>query len=162
MNNLNDYYNYLNNYNDINFMTNPNTIINDMNYQNIFPNNHIIPNTSSNIASSQIGFQRGNMFNNTYSEYKDYKPANLKATNEREDLIMQIDEQRFALIDLGLYLDIYPSDKNILNKYNYHLNKQQELINIYENKYGPLTLTSKVQTNNWLWNNSPWPWEVQS
>ena len=34
MNNFNDYYNYLNNYNDMNFMTNPNTMITDMNYQN--------------------------------------------------------------------------------------------------------------------------------
>ena len=33
MNNFNDYYNYLNNYNDMNFMTNPNTMITDMNYQ---------------------------------------------------------------------------------------------------------------------------------
>lgn len=40
MNNLNDYYNYLNNYNDMNFMTNPNTMITDMNYQNMFPNNY--------------------------------------------------------------------------------------------------------------------------
>ena len=48
MNNLNDYYNYLNNYNDMNFMTNPNTMITDMNYQNMFPNNYTIPNTNTN------------------------------------------------------------------------------------------------------------------
>ena len=66
MNNLNDYYNYLNNYNDMNFMTNPNTMITDMNYQNMFPNNYTIPNTNTNssITDSQIGFKRGNLFNN--------------------------------------------------------------------------------------------------
>ncbi len=157
MNNLNDYYNYLNNYNDMNLILNPYNTINNV----VYPNN-ILAKDNPNISTSQIGFQRGNMFNNTYSEYKNYKPVNLKAESEKEELLIQIDEQRFALIDLGLYLDIYPNDKNILNKYNYHLNKQQELINIYENKYGPLTLTSKVQTNNWLWNNSPWSWEVQN
>ena len=96
MNNFNDYYNYLNNYNDINFMTNPNTMITDMNYQNMFPNNYITPNanTNNNIADSQIGFKRGNLFSNLYDEYK-------------------------------------------------------------------MTLNSQVQTNTWLWNNSPWPWEVQ-
>ena len=70
MNNLNDYYNYLNNYNDMNFMANPNTMINDMNYQNMFPNNYTIPNTNTNssITDSQIGFKRGNLFNNLYDE----------------------------------------------------------------------------------------------
>ena len=39
MNNYNDYYNYINSgYNDMNFMTNPNSMINDMNYQTVFPN----------------------------------------------------------------------------------------------------------------------------
>ena len=163
MNNLNDYYNYLNNYDDMNFMTNPNTMMNDMNYQNMFPNNYIIPNTgtSSNIADSQIGFKRGNLFNNLYDEYENYKPQELKATNEREDLILQIDENRFATIELGLYLDLYPNDINALNKYNSYLKKEKELITIYESKYGPMTLISPVQTNTWLWNNSPWLWEVQ-
>ena len=41
------------------------------------------------------------------------------------------------------------------------LKKEKELITIYESKYGPMTLNSPVQTNIWLWNNSPWPWEVQ-
>ena len=163
MNNFNDYYNYLNNYNDMNFMTNPNTMITDMNYQNMFPNNYTIPNTNtnSNITDSQIGFKRGNLFNNLYDEYKNYKPQELKASNEREDLILQIDENRFAIIELGLYLDLYPNDTNILNKYNSYLKKEKELITIYESKYGPMALNSPVQTNIWLWNNSPWPWEVQ-
>ena len=163
MNNFNDYYNYLNNYNDMNFMTNPNTMMNDMNYQNMFPNNYIMSNTgtSSNIADSQTGFKKGNLFNSLYDEYKNYKPQELKASSEREDLILQIDENRFAIIELGLYLDLYPNDTNALNKYNSYLKKEKELITIYESKYGPMTLNSQVQTNTWLWNNSPWPWEVQ-
>ena len=90
-----------------------------------------------------------------------YKEEELKASTEREDLILQIDENRFAIIELGLYLDLYPNDTNILNKYNSYLKKEKELITIYESKYGPMTLNSPVQTNIWLWNNSPWPWEVQ-
>ena len=163
MNNFNDYYNYLNNYNDMNFMTNPNTMMNDMNYQNMFPNNYIMSNTgtSSNIADSQTGFKRGNLFNSLYDEYKNYKPQELKASSERDDLILQIDENRFAMIELGLYLDLYPNDTNALNKYNSYLKKEKELITIYESKYGPMTLSSPVQTNTWLWDNSPCPWEVQ-
>ena len=101
------------------------------------------------------------MFNNLYSEYNGFKPQELKATGEREDLILQIDEQRFATIDLGLYLDIYPNDQAALNLFNTYLNKEKALKALYESKYGPLTLSSPVQTNNWLWNDGPWPWEVQ-
>ena len=164
MNNLNDYYNYLNNYDDMNFMTNPNAMINDMNYQNMFPNNYIMPNTStsSNIADSQIGFKRGNLFNNLYDEYKNYKPQELKANNEKEDLLLQIDEQRFAMIEMNLYLYLYPNNKEALNRFNTYLKKEKELVTLYESKYGPLTTSSPVQTNNWTWDNSPWPWEVQS
>ena len=42
-----------------------------------------------------------------------------------------------------------------------YLDKEKELKRVFESKYGPLTLNSPVQTNNWLWDNSPWPWEVQ-
>ena len=167
MNNFNDYYNYLNNnYNDMNFMTDPNNMIYDMNTMTAFPNTFMMPNNNisdnSNITDSQTGFKRGNLFNNLYSEYKNYKPNDLKANSEREDLIMQIDEQRFAIIEMNLYLDIYPNDKNALNKFNSYLRKEKELINLYESKYGPMTISSPVQTANWLWNNSPWPWEVQN
>ncbi len=162
MNNYNDYYNYLNNsYNDMNFMTNPNSMINDMNYQAAFPNNFIQGKPNNNIADPFTGFKRGNMFDNLYDEYKNYKPQELKANSEREDLIMQIDEQRFAIIDLGLYLDLYPNDQNALNLFNNYLNKEKELCMMFEKKYGPLTLDSPVQTKNWLWKNAPWPWEVQ-
>ena len=148
----------------MNFMTNPNTMITDMNYQNMFPNNYITPNTSTNnnIADSQIGFKRGNLFSNLYDEYKNYKPQELKANNEKEDLLLQIDEQRFAMIEMNLYLDLYPNNKEALNRFNTYLKKEKELVTLYESKYGPLTTSSPVQTNNWTWNNSPWPWEVQS
>ena len=160
MNNFNDYYNYLNNnYNDMNFLADPNSMINDMNYQALYPN-AVMP-TNNNILDTKLGFKRGNLFNNLYDEYKNYKPQELKVSNEREDLILQIDENRFAIIELGLYLDLYPNDTDILNKYNSYLKKEKELITIYESKYGPMTLNSPVQTNIWLWNNSPWPWEVQ-
>ena len=167
MNNFNDYYNYLNNnYNDMNFMTDPNNMIYDMNTMTAFPNTFMMPNNNisdnSNITDSQTGFKRGNLFNNLYSEYKNYKPNDLKANSEREDIIMQIDEQTFAIIEMNLYLDIYPNDKNALNKFNSYLRKEKELINLYESKYGPMTISSPVQTDNWLWNNSPWPWEVQN
>lgn len=161
MNNFNDYYNYPNNnYNDMNFITDPKSMIYDMNYQALYPN-AVMP-TNSNILDTKLGFKRGNLFNNLYDEYKNYKPQELKANNEKEDLLLQIDEQRFAMIEMNLYLDLYPNNKEALNRFNTYLKKEKELVTLYESKYGPLTTSSPVQTNNWTWDNSPWPWEVQS
>lgn len=142
--NFNDYYNYLNEFNNINYI----------------PNN-TIENSNNNILNSEEGFKKGNMFKNLYNGYKDYKPVKLTAQSEREDMLMQIQEYSFAATDLELYLDTNPNDNNALNLFNKYLNKKIELINMFEEKYGPLTLNSNVQTNNWLWKNSPWPWEVQ-
>ena len=121
-----------------------------------------IRDSNNNILDTKLGFKRGNLFNNLYDEYKNYKPQELKANNEKEDLLLQIDEQRFAMIEMNLYLDLYPNNKEALNRFNTYLKKEKELVTLYESKYGPLTTSSPVQTNNWTWNNSPWPWEVQS
>ena len=48
MNNYNDYYNYLNGYSDMNYMTNPNNMINDMNLQSLYPQASIMPNNNTN------------------------------------------------------------------------------------------------------------------
>ena len=160
MNNYNEYYNYINGYTDMNYVTNPNNMIGDLNLQNLYPNNYN-SNQNNNLLDTYEGFKRGNMFNNLYDEYKNYKPDTLKANNEREDMLMQLQEIKFAMIDLGLYLDMYPNDKNMLNIFNKHQMKEKELCNMFERKYGPLTFDSEVQTNNWLWDKGPWPWEVQ-
>lgn len=162
--NFNDYYNYLNGINDMNYMPNTNQIIEDLNYQSLMPNNMIVQdkqNQSSNIINTEEGFKRGNMFKNLYNEYKNYKPRKLTASSEREDMLLQIMEYTFAMIDIGLYLDMYPNDKEALKLFNTYLDNKKDLTNMFEEKYGPLTIESDNQTSNWTWDNSPWPWEVQ-
>ena len=34
-----------------------------------------------------------------------------------------------------------------------YLKKEKELVTLYESKYGPLTTSSPVKTNNWTWDN---------
>ena len=159
-----DYYNYVNGYSDMNYMTNPNNMIGDLNVKNLYPianDKSNINNKSSNILDSYDGFKKGNMFKDLYDPYKDFKYVELKANNEREDMLMQLQEVKFAMIDLGLYLDVYPSDRSALDLFNKYQKKEKELCRMFENKYGPLTIDSDVMVNNWLWNNGPWPWEVQ-
>ena len=158
---MNDYYNYLNGFNDMNFMTNPNNMIGDLNYQSLMPNMQSGNNEINSILDSYEGFKRGNMFGNLYDPYRNYKPEELKAKSEREDMLMQLQELKFAMIELGLYLDLNDKDRKALNLFNEYQKKEKQLCKMFEEKYGPLTFDSMEYKNSWTWDNGPWPWEVQ-
>ena len=156
---MKDYYNYLNGFNDMNYMTNPNSMIGDLNYQSLMPN--MQNSQMGSVLDSYEGFKRGNMFGNLYDPYRKYKPQELKAKSEREDMLMQLQELKFAMIELGLYLDLHDNDRNALNLFNEYQKKEKELCKMFENKYGPLTFDSMEYKNTWTWEHGPWPWEVQ-
>ena len=104
------------------------------------------------------GFIRGNMFKKLYDQYG--KLYEIKPINEQAELLTYIDMFDFACIDLSLYLDIYPNNQQIINLYNQIKNEKNNIINKYESNYGPLMLNNSLNENYWLWDNSPWPWEV--
>lgn len=128
-----------------------------------FNNNFNISNNkdiNSNLANPKEAFLRGNLFNNLYDTYKNYKYANIESTNKREELLYNILMYMFVLNELDLYLDNYPNDRKIINLYNYYLKEKLNLVNEYEKTYEVLTLDSKyLEDNNWKWIKSPWPWE---
>ena len=79
-----------------------------------------------------------------------------------EDLRKKLKCLRFAIIELGLYLDTHPNDKDALSLYRNYLNIEKQSCREYEKKYGPLTCDSEyIGNNSWAWDNSPWPWEVK-
>ena len=106
------------------------------------------------------GFIKGNLFANLYDPYKNYKPAELNPKNEREALLYQVMQYKFALIELNLYLDTHPNDKEMIKLYNKYLKTEKQMCDKYESMYGPLILGSEhVGKNTWNWKKSPWPWE---
>ena len=129
-----------------------------MDQNNNMPN---IINKSNNLIDPKMGFERGNLFNNLYNPYKNYKYRELKPQNNQEELLYEILKYNFAITELDLYLDINPNDSNMINTYNKYLEEKKKLCNMYEQNYGPLTLDGfNLGTNNWNWDRSPWPWEV--
>ena len=129
-----------------------------MNSMNNMPNMNGL-NMDNNIADAKTGFLRGNMFSNLYDPYKNYKYRELKPTNKKEELLYNILKNKFAMIDLGLYLDMYPDDKNVINLYSRYLADEKRLCEEYERSYGPLTMDDVMNMNEWKWIASPWPWE---
>lgn len=162
MNNYPNYqnYNYLNNYNQSNFKSK-----NFNEQENAYINKQQLKlnqqNNIDNLYGPYQGFIRGNMFEKLYDPYKLKTPYDIRPMNEQAELLTSIDSLSFACIDLNLYLDIYPNDKNIIDLFNQYRIQKKELMEEYENKFGPLLLNSdSLNSYPWAWDNKPWPWET--
>lgn len=134
-------------------------------YYNYANNNYNQPLYNQNIQDKQIydpynGFIRGNMFPELYNSYRLNKPLEITPMNEQAELLTYVDALTFAMIDLNLYLDVYPNDREALELFNQYRMQTDEYTKKYESKYGPLELTSNsLNTFPWAWDNAPWPWE---
>lgn len=137
----------------------------DRGYYNYINNNYNIPTYEQNVNKSNIfdpynGLIRGNMFPDLYNTYKIDNPIDIKPMNEQAEMLTYIDALYFACIDLSLYLDINPNDKDAIELYNVYRTNLGEYMLMYQNKYGPITKTSdSLNAYPWKWNDSPWPWE---
>ena len=138
-------YNYYNYPQNINF---EGENLRNMNYQN------------DNLYNPYQGLIRGNMFKNLYQPYKNEKPYEIKPMNEQAKMLTDLDALEFAIIDLNLYLDVNPDDRKAIELFNQYRVENEELLKIYQNKFGPIFLNSDSLTNMpWMWDNRPWPWE---
>ena len=171
-------YNYLNNYNPRNMMNNNSYVPNYDNFsyentqlnndRNIYQNNLFYQNDQNeivelnrnignmNLYSPKEGYMKGNLFADLDNQYKNYKPAKLEPTNERQKLYLQLNQISFAAHELNLYLDLHPEDKEALKLFNQYRMKSNELLEKYENEYGPLTISSDAL------NATPFLWEEQN
>ncbi len=113
--------------------------------------------SSSKLFQPDIAFRNGNLFSNLYQGYKNYKPATLNISSEKERKMMELSEVCFAAHELNLYLDIHPEDRSMFLLFKDYQKKADQLKREYEEKYGPLCVDSEMN-NNYSWNQS-WPWE---
>lgn len=115
-------------------------------------------NRGDNLYTPIEGFNKGNMFSDMYSKYKNHV-YKLKVTNDRDMLLYKIQMYNFAMKDMNLYLDIYPDDKKMLNNFQEYKKIYIELKSKYENIYGPLCVNDVVSSSKWTWIDNPWPWD---
>ena len=122
-----------------------------------FMNNKIINN---NLTGLYTGFIRGNMFSNLYDQYRDYQPMMINPETEKEQYLLDLNQVQFAMHDINLYLDNYPNDSMMLKEFNKNRELYLQLLEEYENRFGPINVSSNsLNTNPWMWNKEPWPWE---
>ena len=81
-------------------------------------------NNTNQLYDAYAGFIRGNMFL-IFTIYKIPKPYDIQPINEQAQLLTYLDALQFALIDLNLYLDVHPEDRNMINLFNQYQIKEQ-------------------------------------
>lgn len=76
-------------------------------------------------------------------------------------MLRQIMELEFVAIELNLFLDTHPDDREALRDFQEVTSRLNALIADYERQYTPLFPTSPYNADKcWRWIESPWPWEI--
>ena len=128
--------------------------ISDIRYQQKKVNNLIIE------QDPYSAFIKGNLFNNLYIPYKDYKVAQINPKNEKEYLMLMIQIYDLCAHELTLYLDVNPNDQEAIRLRTEYINLAKQALNEYESQYKALNLTSSnLATIPWAWDTKKWPWE---
>ena len=78
---------------------------------------------------------------------------------KQKALLMQLQEMEFVAIELNLYLDTHPDDKNARADYQCYARRLLQLIEQYESEYGPLLNFGQSPTEVGCYVMSQWPWE---
>jgi spore coat protein JB len=80
-------------------------------------------------------------------------------SHDRDALLRQVTVLGFMALDLHLYLNTHPTDKEALQAYNEIIAKEGKIRCQYEDKYGPLQYGSPSPMDKWPWIECPWPWQ---
>lgn len=84
---------------------------------------------------------------------------NRSTRNEREQMLFDISTVSFLLMDMTLYLDTHPFDKDAMEFFNHYSRIRSGMLRDFANKYYPLTLSTAEDCNEWKWTLAPAPWE---
>lgn len=129
-----------------------------MNYYAYMDYRNVLEKSKMNLYDAKEGFVKGTIFKTLYDPYKNYLPKEPVAMTEKGKSMLEVQMYYAALHDLGLYLDVFPNDANILRLRNEMIEKYEKALKSYEEKYGAIecVASKKVPYN---WSTTSWPWE---
>ena len=139
---------------------NTNQNMNQMNNQSNMNMNTTVT-MDSNLVQPYEGYIRGNLFNDLYQQYKNYRPTRLVPSNEQAELLLNVNQLSFAAHEIRLYLDVHPNDTKMISLYNQYQHQANDAIKTYEQKYGPILQSSLSGANAFSWEAYAWPWEME-
>lgn len=79
---------------------------------------------------------------------------------DRKAMLTRIQELEFAAVELNLFLDTHPDNRQALADYNVFTEQLINMKNVYEMRFGPLyNFGLSPSRFPWQWIDEPWPWE---
>lgn len=86
-------------------------------------------------------------------------------TKEQQDkyyeLLRQLQETDFVLVELNLYLDTHPEDEAAIAQFNQFVQKSMTLKHQFQSLFGPLfQFGNSYSPVPFMWKEAPWPWQV--
>lgn len=82
--------------------------------------------------------------------------------SDKFEMLKDIAALRMVCIDLQLYLNTHPMDKEAIAQYNCFTMELSTLKHNYERMFGMLSTAGTVSPYPWQWINEPWPWEYEA
>lgn len=76
-----------------------------------------------------------------------------------EEILRRLTALDFVAVDLALFLDTHPDDREALDTYNDILTQADALRKQYEQLCGPLCSYRSMSAYPWQWIDDPWPWQ---
>jgi len=116
--------------------------------------------SNQNLATPSQGYMQGNLFNNLYEPYKNYRPMRLIPNNEQAEMLLNANQLLFASHELRLFLDNEPNNTQMIALFNQYRNGANQAVLAYEEKYGPLNWEALSNANMFSWQATAWPWEM--
>ena len=79
---------------------------------------------------------------------------------EQKNLLHHIGVVDFVVVEMTLYLDTHPQDREALEYFNHYMCMKNQMMKDYAVKYGSLTLSAADScSKEWKWTSQPMPWE---
>ncbi len=76
-------------------------------------------------------------------------------------MLRQLQEVDFVLVELNLFLDTHPNDQAALQQFNQLVQQRWQIAQQFESCFGPLmNFGHSYSGHPWQWNDTPWPWQV--
>ena len=102
----------------------------------------------------------GTLFKNLYKPYK--KTPKIVPDTKEENLLLKIQAYEIALMDLNLYLDVFPNDSSLTNLFKQYVEEKEKLVKEFEKEYYPISTKCSAENNKWEWIEGKWPWEREN
>lgn len=85
---------------------------------------------------------------------------NSRMNTEQERMLHDIGVVSFVAIEMTLYLDTHPLDREAMEYFNHYMRMKNQMMRDYAVKFGPLSLSvADSSSKEWKWALQPMPWE---